>query len=302
MDYKKIKFDGERMKDNILTGILKAQISNKDAEKLGEKKGIYFVLLFALILSLLTFPFIRQRTVQSLYYADASNYSGFGAVMKTLGNLEGDFHVENDKLYMESTLPERMNVSDWLILFDRNDNVEESFIKKLKVSALVLKRDEILISVPSKDIDIKSGYSNLSLFSRDEIRKASNSKQNLVLYIQGFLFAFATQGTSSAIVTMMLLMAVQYISFVLVVSVLFTASNIKSAVKAEHHIMYYFASSLKIITGCSLLPAVLICIAGIIKPSVAITYGWLLFSFATGLRLVVLYLQRLKPKSIVYSV
>ncbi len=290
------------MKDNILTRLIKAQVSNKEAEKLGEKNGIFFILLFVFIISLLAFPFIRQRTVQSVYFADASNYAGFGAVIKALGELEGDFHVEGDKLYMDKSLPERMSVHDWLILFDREGSADESFVKKLNVSALVLKRDEMLISVPAKDIDIKSTYANISLFSRDEIRKVSFSADALILYVQGLLFAFATQGTSSAIVTMTLLMAVQYVSFVLVVSLLLSVSMIKTNKNSNLRKLYCFTSSFKIVTGCSLLPAIIICMVGIIRPSVAISYGWLLFSFATGVRLVTIYLQRLKPKSIIYSV
>lgn len=289
------------MKDNIVKDILAAQISNKNAEKLSSHNMTVFAVLLVFSVSLLSFPFVRQRLLQGLYFSRAENYAGLGGVFQTLSRQEADFHVEGTKLIMDENLPEFLECSGWFVFFDRDNIVDEAAVLELSKPAMVIKQDEMLINVPPANIDIKSSYGNLGLFSRDKIRQACSSTDSLILYIQGFLFAFATQGTGTAIITMILLMAVQYVLFALVAGFLLSLSAIRSVSKQQSGKLKAFAGSLKIVTGCSVLPAFVICFAGLFRADLVISYGWLAFSFATGLRLVTIYLQRVKPKSIIYS-
>ncbi|HOS31417.1 MAG TPA: hypothetical protein PLR39_11440 [Treponemataceae bacterium] len=280
--------------------IIAAQISNDAAEK---SSGISIVLLLVLMVfsvCILSYSFIAQRVTQSLGMADAALYPGLGAVFKTLASQNGTFKVNGDRLEFSSDFPPRLESSGWIILSGSEHPSEalESEKSASYMPVLVLGLNGLIISQPLYSVRLSAPWKTLGLFSSDEIKKVSVHTDSFVTYIQALLFSAATAEVPSAILTLILLMSVQYLFFILVASLLLSISHIRSMKGTSYEKRTSILSSIKILTVVGILPALAVALTAAINPSFGITFGWIIYSLITGIRAVSIYMKRMKSRPV----
>ncbi len=280
--------------------ILAAQISNDAAEKCS---GISIVLLLVIVIfsaCVLSYSFIAQRVSQSLTMADATLYPGLGAALKHLGSQSGSFHVNGDTLVISDDFPRRLESSGWIIVIGSEHPSEALEAEKSSsyMPVLVLGTNSLIINQPIFSVRLSAPWKTLGLFSSMDIKRASVNTEGFVTYIQAFLFSAATAEVPSAIVTLLLLMTVQYLFFVLVASLLLSFSQIRAMKGTTYEKRTSFLSSIKILVVVGIVPALVVALVSTINPSFGISFGWILYSLITGIRAVSIYMRRMKSKPV----
>ncbi|MBP7478827.1 MAG: hypothetical protein KA785_00120 [Spirochaetaceae bacterium] len=280
--------------------IIAAQISNDAAEKASGISIVLLIILMIFSVCVLSYSFIAQRVTQSLGMADAALYPGFGAALKALGSQSGSFQVNGGVLEISDDFPRRLESSGWIILSgsEHPSDALEAEKSGSYMPVFVLGVNGLIISQPLYSVRLSAPWKTLGLFSSAEIKKASVNTDSFVTYIQAFLFSASTAEVPSAILTLLLLMTVQYLFFILVASFLLSISHIRSMKGTSYEKRTSFLSSIKILSVVGILPALIVALTAAINPSFGITFGWILYSLVTGIRAVSIYMKRMKSRPV----
>lgn len=280
--------------------IFAAQISNDAAEKCSGISFLLLVVLMVFSICVLSYSFIAQRVTQSLGMADASLYPGLGSALKELAKQKGSFRVNGDILELSQDFPPRIETSGWIILsgFEHPDDALTAEKSASYMPVLVLGTQGLIISQPLYSVKLSASWRTLGLFSSADIKKVSGNTDSFVTYIQAFLFSASTSEVPSAIVTLLLLMGVQYLFFILVAALLLSISHMRAMKGTFYEKKTSFFSSLKILTVVGILPSLAVAITAGISPSFGISFGWILYSLITGIRAVSIYMKRMKSRPV----
>ncbi|OJF76180.1 MAG: hypothetical protein BKP49_08520 [Treponema sp. CETP13] len=283
--------------------IFKAQYSNKAAEKCFGISNFSFVILLIVSIMLLSFSFVMSRVQQGLILSSPNLYPGFGGVLQDMAKQTGDFSVDDGELNVSFNYPRRLESNGWLVVV--TDDAPALVLDEEKTGAyqpmFILGESSFVISQPATNTSLEGAYRFLGFFSSTEIRKIVNNVNDMVTYTKAFLFASATGEIPSSIISMILLMGVQYVFFIFISGLLLTTSH-RSAIKGtEFWQKTKLLPSIKIMTVLGFAPSFLLALVSHFNPTMGVTFGWLLFSIITSVRAVYLYVKRMKAKPIIWS-
>lgn len=280
-----------------LLEIVKAQISNKNAENCKNMKNATMIIILIVLIFVGAFPYVNQRVGAGLRNSDASQYPGLGSVLINTAKHSGGFFVENYELFWDKG-EQVFDEGDWKVVFTTKDAEQYlSSHKELKsVSTIIFSKKSLLISCPATEKTVNGMYSACPDFSSQQILEASKSTETMVTYIQALLFALCTAQIPSAILMMILLIAVQTVLFIFAMGFLLSHSKRNAWDKKESSRTYGLLSSIKIMTSIAILPCFFVSGYSYFNPSFGLSLGWILYSFILGLRAVTIYITRIKGR------
>ena len=283
-----------------LLEVFKAQVSNKSAEACAD---ISIMLLICIIISsifIISYSFVNQRVKQSVTMADARLYPGIGGVLQDIGKLDASFSVSDGKLMYSFNMPERMESNGWIVRFT-NKNADQ-VLKEEKTASyqpvIIFSEDELFISQPTHQIRLSTNYDSLGFFSSNEIKKVINNKAEMINFTKAFLFSASVAETPVAIIQMIGLMAIQYLFYIVVASLLLSMSRLKAIKGTNLERISKFIPSLKIVTSIGILPAVIVALISYFNSSFGMSFGWVIFCLIVGVRTMIIYMKRIKSKSV----
>jgi hypothetical protein len=283
--------------------IFKAQYSNAATEKCSGISVLAFIFLLFVSVMMLSFSFVTSRVQQGLNMSSLLLYPSFGGVLQDMAKKDGEFNVTNGELDISFNYPRRFESNGWLVIVTTG---EPALVLDKEKSAtyqpmLILGSNSLVISQPKTNTRLEGDYRYLGFFSTVELRKIVNNVDDMVVYTKAFLFAASTGGVPSSILSMILLMGVQYLFFIFIAALLLTISHRSAAPNTGFWQRTTLLSSLKIMAVIGLGPAFLLAVVSHFNPSLGVTFGWLLFSLITAGRAVYLYVKRMKSKPIIFS-
>lgn len=233
--------------------------------------------------------------------ADARLYPGLGGVLQDIGKLDASFSVNDDKLMFSFNMPERMESNGWIVRFT-NKSADEVIAEEPTASyqpIIVFSEEDLFISQPTHQIRMSSKYNSLGFFSSNELKKVIGNKAEMVSFTKAFLFSASVAETPTAILQMICLMAVQYVFYVVVASFLLSMSRIKAMKGTNLEKISKFVPSLKIVTTLGLLPAIIVALVSYFNASFGMAFGWVVFCLIVGVRVMIIYMKRVRSKSVV---
>lgn len=287
------------MKDRSfnLLEIAKAQFSNRSAEKCKDMKTGTMVIIIIALIFISAFPYINQRVITGLRNSDASEYPGLGSALIKAARESGGFSVKNSELIFRDDEPV-YDFGEWKVVFTEKD--AEQYFKSCKdfkpYSMIIFSRKSLLINCVETSKTVNASYASFPGFSSEEILKAAKDKESMVLYIRALLFSMSTSQIPSAILMMILLITVQVTLFIFAMSLLLSHSKKNGWDKKDSAVRYGFMSSAKIITAVAVLPCFVVSGVSYFNPSFGLSLGWVLYSFILGLRVVIIYISRVKGR------
>lgn len=280
-----------------LLSIIKAQVSNKEAENCKNMKNRTMIIIIIALIFISAFPYINQRVGAGLRNSNASEYPGFGAALIKSARNSGGFYIENNELNCNE-FGKTYDFGEWKSVFTETD--AEHYLSSHKelnlCSVIIFSKKSLLISCPSTGKVINSEYSSFKDFSSEEILKASKDTDSMILYIQALLFTMCTAQIPAAILMMILLISVQVVLFIFAMAFLLSRSKKNGWDKKDTSQQYGFISSAKVITSVAIFPCLFVSGLSYFNPSFGLSLGWILYSFVLGLRAVTIYISRVKDK------
>ena len=156
----------------------------------------------------------------------------------------------------------------------------------------------MFISQPTHQIRLSTNYDSLGFFSSNEIKKVINNKAEMINFTKAFLFSASVAETPVAIIQMIGLMAIQYLFYIVVASLLLSMSRLKAIKGTNLERISKFLPSLKIVTSIGLLPAIIVALVSYFNSSFGMSFGWVIFCLIVGVRTMIIYMKRVKSKSV----
>ena len=292
-------YDGYIMKKNTFNplDIIKAQVSNKSAENCKDMKKSSLVVILIALIFVTAFPYVRQRVATGLTNSDASQYPGLGAALIKAAKVNSNFYVEGDELNADFSI-DNTKLDDWTIVF--TETKTDDYLLRDKslnnCNVLIFGKSSILINCVTTGKKLSSTYKVIPDFSAEQIIKASKDTDTMVVYIQALLFSMSTGDIPSAIIMMILLITLQTLLFIVAISLFLSYSKKQSYDKKDSAKKYGFVNSLKIVATIAILPCVIVSAISYYYPSFGLSLGWVVYSFVLGLRVVLLYLGRVRVR------
>ena len=276
--------------------IVKAQFSNKSAEKCRDMKISTMIILIIGLIFITAFPYINQRTGSCVQNAEASRYPGFGAALIKAAE-ENSFYVK-DGILVSAESEKVIEEGEWTLVFTplESDDYLKTHLQIKDGSYIIFSEKTITVSSNETSSTVSGSWSVLPDFSSEQINKARQKKDTMVLYIQALLFTLSTSGVPSAIVMMVLLIALQTVLFIFALSFMLSYSRKSGWDKKNTTKSRGLLSSMKIISSTAFLPCLAVSAVSWYKPSFGISLGWMIYSFILGLRAVTIYLGRVKGR------
>lgn len=284
----------------MLLEIVKAQVSNKSADTCADISIGHMITIVIACIFILSYPFINQRVKQSVAMSDPRLYPGLGGVFQKLANQEGSFTVKDDMMFFSFNMIERQELNGWIVIFSKQDpkKLLENEATASYQPVIIFGEKELYISQPQHGFKLSSSYKPLGFFSSSEIKKITNNKSDMILYVKAFLNSASNSEVPNAIFTMLLVVALQYLLLVVVISALLCFSKIKAIDNTRLEKVSHFFPSLKIVSTISFLPAIIVALISYFNSSFGMSLGWVIFSLILGVRAIVIYMQRIKSKSV----
>lgn len=277
--------------------LVKAQVSNKSAERCKDMKTVLMILIIIGIIFITAFPYVNQRVGAGLRNSDASKYPGLGSALISAAKNSSGFHVENDELVCE--VPEQRFTDDrWVIVFTQDD-AEKVLGKNNDLqlsSSIIFGKTTLLINCPENKMVLNGSYKTFPDFSSEQILKASKNTDTMVLYIQAMLFTLSNAQVPAAILMMILLISLQTVLFIFAMAFLLSYSKRNGWDKQGAYKKYGFVSSAKIMTSVAILPALIVSGFSYYNPSFGLSLGWIIYSFILGLRAITIYFSRVRGR------
>lgn len=285
----------------MLLEIMKAQVSNKSADTCADISIGHFLFIIIACIFILSYPFINQRVKQSVSMSDARLYPGLGGVFQKLASQDGSFSVKDDELFFSFNMIERQELNGWIVIFSKED--PKKILENEKTASyqpvIIFAEKELYISQPQHGFKLSSSYKPLGFFSSSEIKKITNNKSEMILYVKAFLNSASNSEVPHAIFTMLLVVALQYLLLVFVIAALLCFSKIKAIPNTRLEKISHLWPSLRIVATISFLPSIVVAIISYFNSSFGMSLGWVIFSLILGVRAIVIYMQRIKSKSVV---
>lgn len=280
-----------------LLEIIKAQISNKNAENCKNMKIRTMVIILIALVFISAFPYVNQRVGAGLRNSDASQYPGLGSVLINAAKKSGGFYVENNELVFPNG-DQVFEEGQWKVVFTQVD--AEMYLSNhpelSSVSSIIFSKKSLLINCPETQKQINSVYTAFPDFSSEQILQAAKKTDTMVVYIQALLFSMCTAQVPSAILMMVLLMAVQTVLFIFAMAFLLSHSKRNGWDKKDTSRKFGFLSCIKIMTSVAIFPCVFVSGISYFNPSFGLSLGWILYSFILGLRAITIYITRVRGK------
>lgn len=281
---------------NVLD-LVKAQVSNKSAEKCKEMKTGWMIFIIIALIFITAFPYINQRVGAGLRNSEASQYPGLGSALINAAKDCGGFTVENGELVC-ATPEQKFTSGQWIIVFTEGD-AEKTLGKDLRLqnqSSIIFAKKTLLINCPETKMVLNGSYTSFPDFSSEQILKASKKTDTMVTYIQALLFSLSTAQIPAAILMMVILISFQTVLFIVAMAFLLSHSKRSGWDKQDTAKKYGFVSSMKMMTAVAILPAFLVSGISYFNPSFGLSLGWMIYSFVLGIRAVVIYISRVKGR------
>jgi hypothetical protein len=283
-----------------LLEVFKAQVSNKSAEACAD---ISIMLLICIIISsifIISYSFVNQRVKQSVTMADARLYPGLGGVLQDIGRLDSAFSVNDGKLMYSFNMPERFESNGWIVRFTKKS--AEKVLAEEKTAAyqpvIVFSEDALLINQPQHQIKLSTKYNALGFFSASELRKVIGNKAEMITFTKSFLFSAAVAGTPTAILQMVGLMALQYAFYIVVAAFLLSMSRLRAMKGTNLEKISKFFPSVKILATLGFLPSIIVALISYFNSSFGMSFGWVVFCLIVGVRTIIIYMKRVRSKSV----
>ena len=289
----------------MLLEIFKAQVSNKSAETCANISIWQLIFLIISSIFIISYPFINQRVKQSVTMSDARLYPGLGGVLQDIGKLDATFSVnagsDNEyKLMYSFNMPERFESNGWIVRFTKKS--AEEVLTEEKTAAyqpvIIFSEDGLLINQPQHQIKLSTKYNALGFFSASELRKVIGNKAEMITFTKSFLFSAAVAGTPIAILQMVGLMALQYAFYVVVAAFLLSMSRLRAMKGTNLERISKFLPSVKIVATLGFLPSIIVALLSYFNSSFGMSFGWVVFCLIVGVRTMIIYMKRVRSKSV----
>lgn len=287
-------------KSTKLLEVFKAQVSNKSAEACADISILLLIFIIISSIFIISYSFINQRVKQSVTMADARLYPGLGGVLQDIGKLDASFSINDEKLMYSFNMPERFESNGWIVYFTK-DNPEEIIENEQTASyqpIIIFSEDTLFISQPHHQIRLSSKYNSLGFFTSNELKKVIGNKAEMVNFTKAFLFSASVAETPISIVQMVGLMAIQYLFYIVVAALLLSMSRLKAMKGTNLERISKFLPSLKIVTSIGLLPAIIVALVSYFNSSFGMSFGWVIFCLIVGVRTMIIYMKRVRSKSV----
>jgi hypothetical protein len=237
--------------------------------------------------------------------ADARLYPGLGGVLQDLGKLDATFSIKEDndkeyKLMYSFNMPERFESNGWIVRFTKN-SAEETLAEEKSAAyqpIIIFSEDGLLINQPHHQIKLSTKYNALGFFSASELRKVIGNKAEMVTFTKSFLFSAAVAGTPTAILQMVGLMALQYAFYIVVAAFLLSMSRLRAMKGTNLERISKFLPSIKIVATLGFLPSIIVALISYFNSSFGMSFGWVVFCLIVGVRTMIIYMKRVRSKSV----
>lgn len=283
-----------------LLEVFKAQVSNKSAEACADISILLLIFIIISSIFIISYSFVNQRVKQSVTMGDARLYPGLGGVLQDIGKSDFSFSVNDGKLMYSFNTPSRMESNGWIVRFT-NKKADDVLLEEKTASyqpIIIFSEEELFISQPTHQIRLSTKYDSLGFFSSNELKKVIGNKANMVTFTKTFLFSASVAETPVAIIQMIGLMAFQYMFYIIVAALLLSMSRLKAMKGTNLERISKFLPSLKIVTSIGLLPAIIVALISYFNSSFGMTFGWVIFCLIVGVRTMIIYMKRVKSKSV----
>lgn len=289
----------ETKREHWLPVLLRSQVSNKEAEKLGTSPWWLFIAVILATTALSAFPLVNDQFKTVIASTNPANYPGLGTVFKKIESEKWLLRIDGGKLSTEGGVPAQVLLGKWLVVFESAGGSPDLLMKTMNGSEGNEARGVVFFGKTHfgiVDQDTKNKfdgtYGNLGGFRTADLSKVPADRM-----VEIFLYSSATGTVSRNYATVMLLMFVQVVSLVVIMGFLLSLSKVMIAGTSlgTSPRGAGFISSLKTAAGVALGPALLLCILLFPVPGGG-AVSWVGFTLLFGGRIVFIYMARFRNK------
>ena len=301
-------------RDSSTLLVLRSWFFNRDAEEAGLRLSWIAAVLCVLLSALASaFPFSLGRYREARSLADPARWPGLGSALIAAAREGGDFVVKDGIFHPDpasttaASPASEGRAGDWRVVLDGG----ETWSKAPDGAILRFGASRVTVSYPATKSLLDGPASALEGVTGEALRRLAENRPAFTVFVKGFLSSLASAEVPGAILAASLLMIFQTAIFSFVLGLLLALSslrvlhagaNTRQGGGGAKGFLASIGPSFRTVAAVSTGPALLAAFAGSLIGGAGPALAWLGYSLILGLRVVLIYMGRMRDKKTAASV